>query len=188
MVYENSGSRLRSLTVTEVDQIAGGSNQEGVEVIVTARKMAQDGGSYGGSSGSFFMSFNRGTFGSAESFFNSFFDDEVVVTQDVPAPTSVDGDIIVEATPEQVAAAKQAYADAGVRLSTFQVLAAIGGALISRGLGAAVAGTNEVVDINRDSLQNAYADMLYYQDGSDGRYDGYRISDYGGDGILMPSN
>lgn len=184
--FDTSG--LRVLNSHELSAVAGGDGEGSGsgDIIVTGRLYNSNNVSLSDSSGSWHMSFKQTAFHTVESFFNSVFNEEYVVTQDVPAPTSAEGDIIVQASAEQVAAAKQAYEDAGVRLSTVQVLAAIGGALVNRYAGAAVAGANEVADINRESLQNSYADMLYYQDGADGSYDGYRAGDYGAEPILMP--
>lgn len=176
MPDKNHASLLRVLSAAEIELVAGadGDSLDGGEIVVTGARV-QSGNNvnlYGGS-GNWYLNFNPASYGSGQSFFQNFFNDDGVITQDVPAPTNEAGDIIIEATPEQVAAAKQAYAQAGFELSTLKVLAVIGSALASRYLGAAVAGANEVVDINRDSLQNSYADLLYYEDGLDGTYDGY---------------
>jgi hypothetical protein len=166
---------LRELTNDELVFVSGGGDSDEMAdiVVVGVRLHTESTASFSG--GSYYVSVGDSGYGSSTSFYDRFFGGGGdVIVMDVPAPTNLDGDIVVEATPEQVAAAKLAYAQAGVELSTFQVLGAIASALFkNRGVGAAVAGGMEVVDINSEALQNAYADMLYYEDGLDGVYDGH---------------
>jgi hypothetical protein len=174
MKCTNDFPMLRLLSDCEIAAVSGSGDGDNLSDVVVTGVRLQNYTDLSFTGGSFYVSLGASGYQSPVSFFDRFFGaDSDVIVMDIPAPTDVNGDIVVEATPEQVAAAKLAYAQAGVELSTFQVLGVIASTLFkNRGVGAAVAGGMEIVDINRDALQNAYADMLYYEDGLDGVYDG----------------
>lgn len=163
---------LRLLTEEEIQYVAGGADQE-VDLPPDIVVIAPDG--TGGS-----VSFRVGGSytASTSTFAHGMFSDRYVVSQGVPAPSDTQGDIVVEATPEQVAAAKQAYEDAGLLVDRFQVLAGIVGALVTRrSSGAAIGGAGAAAGVYDDEIKDFIADAIYYADGRDGAYDG-RLDSY----------
>ena len=149
--------------------VAGGTGEpeipEGQEVVVTARVMD----SYSPfTNGNFYLTMSQ--FGG--SFVDQLFSGSAKISISVPAPTDAEGDIVVEATKEQVDAAKDAFAMAGDELSTITVLAAIFGGTLEKYAGAAVSGAGVVLDLNMDEAKAKLADYYYHLDAADGSYDG----------------
>ena len=140
-------------------------------VVVGARIQQGNQLSFTGGGGNSYVSFSN-SYGTGRSVFGDVFSEQYVVSQDVPAPTNEDGDIVVEATPEQVAAAQAAFAKAGFNLQVSQVVLVVAATLVNKYLGAGVAAGEKIMDFTFDELQASLADFYYYQDGLDGSYDG----------------
>lgn len=145
---------------------------EGEDIVVVGARIQQGNQlSFTGGGGNSYVSFSNAV-GTGRSLFGDVFSDQYVVSQDVPAPTNEAGDIVVEATPEQVAAAQAAFAKAGFNLQVAQVVLVVAATIANKYLGAAVAGGEKIMDFSFDELQASLADFYYYQDGLDGSYDG----------------
>jgi len=104
----------------------------------------------------------------ADAVLNGYFD----VADGAPSPDD-EGEIVVAASKEQVDAAMLAFDAAGVNLTITKYLGIIAAGLVSKIAGIALELVDETIDMNKDSVQEAYADLLYWQDGADGTYDGY---------------
>lgn len=148
------------------------ADEIGPDIFVTAMRAYQELKPTEYHSGNYYLRFSS-TLNTQEDYFNTLLQGEYVVTQDVPAPTDDSGDIIVEATPDQVAAAKIAFEKAGINLTVAQVLSVTAAAFYSSSAAIATfAAGDKLIDIYRNEILNGYADFLYYQDGADGIYDG----------------
>ncbi len=157
---------------------------DGTEITVTARafKANQVSDSGGGSSGQYYFTASAGMFSSANSFMSGLFSQNYKISIDVPSPTNEEGDIVVTATKEQVQAAKIAYEAAGKNIQIAQILGIIAAGFVDPRLAVGLAVGDKLIDFNTEALQNAYADILYYQDGLDGSYDGYAMDSGGWEG------
>ncbi len=158
---------LRSLSNDELDIVSGGTEPAGQqaepEIVVYARESSGSGG--------ISMTIPEMFSFNVIDFMHQQFDGGYEITQSVPAPVDEDGNIVIEATPEMVAAAKEAYRAAGIVVTGSQALSAVAGIFIkNRAAGASVAGASSM--LSADGVREFVADSLYYLDGSDGLYDG----------------
>lgn len=158
---------MRPLSDSELHFVSGGTDPAGQqaepEIVVYARESSGSGG--------LLMTIPEMFSFNVVDFMQQQFDGGYHITQNVPAPVNEDGDIVIEATPEMVEAAKEAYRAAGIVVTGSQALASVAGVFIkNRAAGASVAGASTM--LSADGVREFVAESLYYLDGSDGVYDG----------------
>ena len=146
---------------------------EGLDIVVTGAKFhvssptAQSTGS-----SSYFMSAPLSMFQNTNTLYSGLLQHDYLITSETPPIQGSDQEIVVEASREQVEAAQIAYQAAGINIGIAQIMGIIAAGLVRPAYAIGLSVADKVVDLNSDALQSAYADILYYQDGMDGTYDG----------------